>query len=376
MDATGVNYRSPAVVVSENDVVLKPTEKDAAMEAADVAAPAYMSMVDPFLIEALQNPRHRVTVLRMELDIQKFFLNPNMQQFEFPHFPTSYLRLAAHRVAQHYGLVTMIQDNSVDGQGARILVRKKAESKYPAICLSDVPPKQSENDKFDQKKIFIRPRPRASTGESGDSALKHSPLRTVEERKEEYDRARARIFSSPNNSVSEESLVRAASDGKDTVVENECLKSSIVDLDKKVSIRGENGSSSRVAILRDREKDLVDPDYDRSYERYANKNVPINQSFNMTPFNIQNFQPYVQYDSSFPQLCQMPRTQASLNYRNPVPSPYYATGLHPTSSDAVYMQWPTQSMMYAHSYEELRHGVFQVPFSQQPLSFDYSQNHC
>lgn len=60
MDATGMNSRSPAVV-SENDVVLKPTEKDAAMEAADVAAPAYMSMVDPFLIEALQNPRHRVT---------------------------------------------------------------------------------------------------------------------------------------------------------------------------------------------------------------------------------------------------------------------------------------------------------------------------
>lgn len=364
--------RFPAVV-PEKDVVLKPTEKDAVTEADD-AAPAYMSMVDPFLIEALQNPRHRVTVLRMELDIQKFFQNSNLQQFEFPHLPTSYLRLAAHRVAQHYGLVTMIQDNSVDGQGARILVRKKAESKYPAICLSDVPPKQSENDKFDQKKIFIRPRPRG-TGESGESALKHSPLRTVEERKEEYDRARARIFNSPNNSVSEESLVRAASDEKSIIGEKECFKSSVVDWDKNVSIR-ENGTSSRVAILRDREKDLVDPDYDRSYGRYSNKNVPTSQSFNMTPFNSQNFQPYVQYDSSFPQLCQMPMPQASLNYRNPVLSPYYATGLHPTSGEAVYMQWPTQSMMYAHSYEELRHGVFQAPFCQQPLSFDYSQNHC
>lgn len=52
--------RSPAVV-SEKDAVLKPAEKDVAAEAADAAAPAYMSMVDPFLVEALQNPRHRVT---------------------------------------------------------------------------------------------------------------------------------------------------------------------------------------------------------------------------------------------------------------------------------------------------------------------------
>ncbi|KAF9625529.1 hypothetical protein IFM89_023840 [Coptis chinensis] len=45
--------------------------------------------------------------LRMELDIQSFMQNHDQQQFEFQHFPTSYLRLAAHRVAQHYGLQSM-----------------------------------------------------------------------------------------------------------------------------------------------------------------------------------------------------------------------------------------------------------------------------
>ncbi|KAL3841144.1 hypothetical protein ACJIZ3_025735 [Penstemon smallii] len=168
--------------------------------------PTYVSMVDPFLVEALQNPRHRLTILRMELDVQNFLKNSDIHQFEFPHFPTSYLRLAAHRVAQHYGLQTMVQDNVVDGQGIRILVIKNPESKVPAVCLSDVPAKDSENDHLNQIKFVIRPRPKASSNDDNGLGLKRSPVRTVEERKEEYDRARARIFSSPNSSDSEDAL--------------------------------------------------------------------------------------------------------------------------------------------------------------------------
>ncbi|KAI3444291.1 hypothetical protein Pfo_000956 [Paulownia fortunei] len=336
--------------------------------------PAYVSMVDPFLVEALQNPRHRLTILRMELDIQKFLQNSELQQFEFPHFPTSYLRLAAHRVAQYYGLQTMVQDNVVDGQGIRILVIKKPESKLPAVCLSDVPARESENDKLDQIKIVIRPRPKASSSDPNELGLKRGPVRTVEERKEEYDRARARIFSSSSNSESEDALVRVASDGMNLNVDDiEVSRNLGVDGDK--SLCREIGNSSRVAIFRDREKDRTDPDYDRSYDRYV-RSIPNAQSFSMSPFNMQKFQPpFVQYDSVFPQLGQMPAPQASLNYRTPVMSPYCAMGLNQNSGDALYMQWPTQSMMYAQSYDQLRHGFFQAPFCQQPLSFDYSQNH-
>ncbi|KAK8594103.1 hypothetical protein V6N13_125913 [Hibiscus sabdariffa] len=63
---------------------------------SDAAVSVKESAVDPFLVEALQNPRHRLTILRMELDIQKFLQHSDQQQFEFQHFPTSYLRLAAH----------------------------------------------------------------------------------------------------------------------------------------------------------------------------------------------------------------------------------------------------------------------------------------
>ncbi|XP_019173303.1 PREDICTED: uncharacterized protein LOC109168903 [Ipomoea nil] len=136
-------------------------------------APAYLSMVDPFLVEALQNPRHRLTIMLMELDVQMFLQNPDLEQFEFPHFPTSYLRLAAHRVAQHYGLLTMV-DNVVDGQGTRILVKKKVDTKYPALCLSDVPPKQSESDKLVSERdvlILLRAMVGSSRGEDYASTV-------------------------------------------------------------------------------------------------------------------------------------------------------------------------------------------------------------
>lgn len=209
------------------------------------------------------------SVLRMELDIERFLQNPDQQQFEFQHFPTSYLRLAAHRVAQHYGLITMVQDNGIDGLVNKILVKKTAESRYPAVRLSEIPAKQLESDRPEQVKIVIRPRPnKGSINESNEYGIKRSPVRSVEERKEEYDRARARIFSSPSSPNTDDTVSQGSSDSKNTSLskdENEGCRNFIADPDRSISIR--DGASSRVAIFRDREKDRTDPDYDRSYER-------------------------------------------------------------------------------------------------------------
>lgn len=337
------------------------------------------SMVDPFLVEALHNPSHRLTILRMEFDIQRFLLNPDQQQFEFQHFPSSYLRLAAHRVAQHYGLITMVQDNGFDGLVNKILVKKTAESRFPAVRLCEIPAKQLEKDKAEQVKIVIRPRPnRGSINEPNEFGIKRSPVRSVEERKEEYDKARARIFNSLSSPNSDGTVSQGSVDSKSTGSskdENEGFKNSVSDPEKNMCSK--DGAPSRVAIFRDREKDRTDPDYDRSYGRY--RSLPTSQSFNLAPFGMQNIQlPYVQYDTGFPQLGQMPRTQNTLSYQpaaSPVMSPFCAMGLNQTSRDPAYVQWPSAAAMYAHSYEQFRHAVFQAPSCQQPLSFDYSQNH-
>lgn len=336
-------------------------------------------VVDPFLVEALQNPRHRLTILRMELDIQKFLQNSEQLQFEFQPFPTSYLRLAAHRVAQHYGLQTMVVDSLVDGPNIKIMVTKTAETKYPSVCLSEVPAKQSENSKLEQVKIAVRPRPgRTSSDDAAEMERRRNLVRSVEERKEEYDRARARIFSSPSSPNSDETSSQGSADGKSlcpSKEENGGCRTFDSDSDKNV-VR-DAGNPSRVAIFRDREKDRVDPDYDRSYDRYV-KSFPNGQRF-MAPFSMPQFQPpLVQYDMAFPQMGHIPGVQTSVNY-GPSPNPpmahFFPMGLNQASRDAVYMPWPTPSMVYAHSHEQFRHSVFQPPSCQQPLSFDDYQSH-
>ncbi|KAE8694733.1 hypothetical protein F3Y22_tig00110776pilonHSYRG00016 [Hibiscus syriacus] len=62
--------------------------------------------------------------------------------------------LAAHRVAQHYGLITMIHDNGLDGLGSRIMAKRAGEIRCLAVRLSEIPAKHSENDKM---RIFSSP---------------------------------------------------------------------------------------------------------------------------------------------------------------------------------------------------------------------------
>ncbi|KAK8514603.1 hypothetical protein V6N13_103235 [Hibiscus sabdariffa] len=334
--------------------------------------------VDPFLVEALQNPRHRLTILRMELDIQRFLQNSEQQQqFEFQHFPTSYLRLAAHRVAQHYGLVTMVLDNGLDG--SKIVAKIAGEIRWPAVRLSEIPAKNSENDKPEHIKIAIRPRPNnGSVNEANQSGIKRSSVRSVEERKEEYDRARARIFSGPSTPDSNDSSPHVSIDGKNESLirdELENYRSSMIDQERNTTVWD---GTSRVAILRDREKDRTDPDYDRSYQRYV-RSIPCNQGVGMAPYNMQKVQlPFVQYDSAFPQLGQIASTQAPLGYgvpARPAVSPFCYMGLNQTPRDGPYVQWPSANMVYSHSYDQFMHAVFQAPFVHQPpLSYDYSMN--
>ncbi|KGN54887.2 hypothetical protein Csa_012257 [Cucumis sativus] len=301
-----------------------------------------VSTVDPFLIEALHNPRHRLTILRMELDIQRFLQNQDQQLFEFQHFPTSYLRLAAHRVAQHYGLQTMVQDNGIDGQG-RILVKKTVEARFPTICLSQIPAKQLADDKPGHVKIAIRPRPNKLSDEAGNCMAKQSHARTVEQRKEEYDKARARIFSSQGSIGPVEVLPHTVIEGLGIPPNRDRVEDCRVnDVEKYTSVTDAgNGASSRVAILRDREKDLSDPDYDRSYERYV-KSLPINltPSLNFAPFTVQNITP------SFTGY-HVPRNEVSLGYVSP--SPIKTVGLNQVSRPSANVPWPCAGMPYPHT---------------------------
>nr|XP_043632581.1 uncharacterized protein LOC122603825 [Erigeron canadensis] len=376
--------------------------------------------VDQFLREALQNPRERLSVLRMEQDVEKFIRDPLQQQMEFQQLPTSYLRLAAHRVAQHYSLQSMVLlDNTLpDGSGSRIIVRKTSDCRIPLIRLADIPVNLPTEDGLSSSvaKVAIKQRPNKRSQNSGganSNSTKNNSLKSVEERKEEYNRARARIFSSTSSSSGgkqeNEPRMQEVFQQHSPLVTSKIEEVSVPDVSTgRVSVDSSAGSSrsgrvrtekepivrsrsnSRVAIFRDREVERKDPDYDRSYDRYAQRFDP-GFGFNGGSYAIQPmYTPVVNYNTEFPQLgsahrspisgerqpCALPQhlpgpwvppsSPAGLGYRPPdammTPfSPNHA----PHSASTLYMQYPCQrpGMTFIHPHEQVHQHYAQ---SQQP----------
>ncbi|KAI3985077.1 hypothetical protein MKX01_027163 [Papaver californicum] len=313
-----------------------------------------INQVDQFLRDALQNPRERLSILRMEQEVEKFIRDSTQQHLEFQQLPTSYLRLAAHRVAQHYCLQSMVvlDNNQPDGSGSRIIVHKASGFRYPSIRLADIPVSVTQEESNSAVKVAIKQRPQKRSQNSGNSnSSKSNHAKTVEERKEEYNRARARIFNSNSTSVA-----GALPGGKpeiepvmpDTfqhcpVGPRRMEEKPVVELPVVSSGRGLRDSSadssrssgrgrvekelvgryrtnSRVAIFRDRDVDCKDPDYDRSYDRYMQRFDP-GFGFSGGPHTMQPlYSPVINYNTEFPQLGAVHRPQISAEHQaRPIP---------------------------------------------------------
>uniref|UniRef100_A0A7N0T6G5 Uncharacterized protein n=1 Tax=Kalanchoe fedtschenkoi TaxID=63787 RepID=A0A7N0T6G5_KALFE len=322
-----------------------------------------LNQIDQFLREALQNPRERLSVLRMEQDVEKFIRDPKQQQLEFQQLPTSYLRLAAHRVAQHYSLQSMVLlDNSLpDGSGSRIIVMKTPECRLPKVRLADIP-LSLPSDGNDLVKVAIKQRPqkRSQASSSGNSnSLKSNNSKSVEERKEEYNRARARIFSSSSSGtggvVKQEietkirENIQQGSAGIPKVEDKSVSGGNDVSLSRSFSDSSTGGSRSsrtkaetetggryrpnnRVAIFRDREIECKDPDYDRSYDRYMQRFDP-GFGFNGGAYTMQPmYTPAVNYNTEFPQLGAVHRPHIPSEHQarplpQHLPGPWSAAGV-------------------------------------------------
>lgn len=384
-----------------------------------------INQVDQFLREAIQNPRERLSILRMEQDVEKFIRDPKQQQLEFQQLPTSYLRLAAHRVAQHYSLQSMVLlDNSLpDGSGSKIIVRKTSECRLPSIRLADIPVKLPSEDSTVMK-VAIKQRPHKHSQVvscSNSSSVKSNNSKSVEERKEEYNRARARIFNSGSNAsnvigkpecearqhdnplpvsvgisrVEDKSpSVSDASYGRGLV---ECSTNSSRARSRAAEKEpaGRYKQGNRVAIFRDRETDRKDPDYDRSYDRYMQRFDP-GFGFNGGSYAIQPmYTPVLNYNTEFPQLGSThgpqlsnehqprpipqhlpgpwaaPSTPAGIGYGHPEPmlSPFSPNQVGAHSSSTMFLhssQYPCQRPGMPFIHHEHIHQPFAQPHQQPP----------
>ncbi|XVF41326.1 hypothetical protein PTKIN_Ptkin01aG0271500 [Pterospermum kingtungense] len=363
----------------------------------------------------------------MEQDVEKFIHDPTQQQMEFPQLPTSYLRLAAHRVAQHYSLQSMVllDNNLADGSGSRIIVRKTAECRLPPIRLADIPVNLPSQDPG-VVRIAIKQRPQKKSqlaSNSNSNSLKSNSSKSVEERKEEYNRARARIFNSSSYSSGsggkpeseprlqdnsyygtsgmpkmEEKPVSVVSDvnsGGGLIESSTSSSRSTRSRTEKEPI-SRSQPNNRVAIFRDRETDRKDPDYDRNYDRYMQRFDP-GFGFNSGPYTMQPmYTPAINYNTEFPQLGSTHRPQISTEHQprphpqhipGPWVAPSTATGIsygHPEtmrphfnpnhvgarSTSAIYLhssQYPCQpsGIPFIHPHEHV-HQPLSQPHQQQP----------
>ncbi|XP_066520549.1 R3H domain-containing protein 2 isoform X2 [Hoplias malabaricus] len=146
--------------------------------------------VHEFLVNTLKNnPRDRMMLLKLEQDILEFINDDNNQYKKFPQM-TSYHRMLLHRVAAYFGM-----DHNVDQTGKAVIINKTSNTRIPEQRFSEHI-KDERNMEFQKK--FILKRDDASM-DKDDNQIR-VPLqdgrrsKSIEEREEEYQRVRDRIF--------------------------------------------------------------------------------------------------------------------------------------------------------------------------------------
>ncbi|XP_037390516.1 R3H domain-containing protein 1 isoform X2 [Pygocentrus nattereri] len=143
-----------------------------------------------FLVNTLKNnPRDRMMLLKLEQDILDFISNNESQKRKFPPM-TSYQRMLLHRVAAYFGL-----DHNVDPTGKSVIINKTINTRIPDQKFSE----HIKGDKTDdfQKRYILKRDNLSLDQEDGRLRMRLKDDRrskSIEEREEEYQRARERIF--------------------------------------------------------------------------------------------------------------------------------------------------------------------------------------
>ncbi|KAI4544230.1 hypothetical protein MG293_004496 [Ovis ammon polii] len=144
-----------------------------------------------FLVNTLKNnPRDRMMLLKLEQEILDFIGNNESPRKKFPPM-TSYHRMLLHRVAAYFGL-----DHNVDQSGKAVIVNKTSNTRIPDQKFTEHI-KDDKGEDFQKRYILKRDN---SSFDKDDNQMRirlkdDRRSKSIEEREEEYQRARDRIFS-------------------------------------------------------------------------------------------------------------------------------------------------------------------------------------
>ncbi|RWS14547.1 cAMP-regulated phosphoprotein 21-like protein [Dinothrombium tinctorium] len=165
-----------------------------------------------FLLDTLQNPKDRIHLLKIEQDLIALVKDNDRQYHKFPQM-SSYHRMLVHRVAAFFGM-----EHNVDTNGNAVIVNKSKSTRLPDMKFRDY----AKDGLTEEPKKLILKRDSASleenSGQSGSNSKEKSPDRkggnsglndtrrskSFEEREEQYEKARARIFNQGSSSSTSE----------------------------------------------------------------------------------------------------------------------------------------------------------------------------
>ncbi|XP_047908150.1 cAMP-regulated phosphoprotein 21 isoform X13 [Anser cygnoides] len=190
-----------------------------------------------FLINTLKNnPRDRMILLKMEQEIIDFISDNNNHYKKFPQM-SSYQRMLVHRVAAYFGM-----DHNVDQTGKSVIINKTSNTRIPEQRFSE----HLKDEKGEEsQKRFILKRDNSSIDKEDNQQNRILPFRddrrskSIEEREEEYQRVRERIFAQ-DSVCSQENLF----------VENRLLEDSSICNDthkKRQLFRGNRDNSGKAS---------------------------------------------------------------------------------------------------------------------------------
>lgn len=144
--------------------------------------------LEEFLITTLKSsPRDRLMLLKLEQDMTDF-MTDNSSYKKFPQM-SSYHRMLVHRVAAYFGL-----EHNVDHSGKAVIINKTCNSRIPEHRFAE----HVQEEKTEERRLILK---RDTSQEKEDGQLRIPSLkeqmrsRSIEEREEEYQRVRERIFS-------------------------------------------------------------------------------------------------------------------------------------------------------------------------------------
>eukprot|EP01124_Arcella_intermedia_P029043 TRINITY_DN6039_c1_g1_i3.p1 TRINITY_DN6039_c1_g1~~TRINITY_DN6039_c1_g1_i3.p1 ORF type:complete len:968 (-),score=262.21 TRINITY_DN6039_c1_g1_i3:2-2905(-) len=105
--------------------------------------------LDPFLLSALNSQRDRMTILKLDKQLEQFMRNPDATHLEFPPM-NGYQRMIVHKVAHYFGLM-----HTYDRLKKSVTVFKQEMSRIPVLRFNDLA--EQPDDRSAVVKLLMKP---------------------------------------------------------------------------------------------------------------------------------------------------------------------------------------------------------------------------